>query len=113
MTTVLVAQESRSKEGGESDTRGSGAYKATDAGFVYDYYGAYGMPVVYGQYVTTQTITTVSSKVHVASRLYDAHGGAPVYRMEIRAGDLHARDSGLATITPAIAGRLKRDGLIQ
>ena len=113
LTTVLVAQESRSKEGGESDTRGSGAYKATDAGFVYDYYGAYGMPVVYGQYVTTQTITTVSSKVHVASRLYDAHGGAPVYRMEIRAGDLHARDSGLATITPAIAGRLKRDGLIQ
>ncbi len=113
LTTVLVAQESRSKEGGESDTRGSGGYKAIDTGFAYDYYGAYGIPVVYGKYVTTETITTVSSKVHVASALYDAHGGKPVYRMDVKAGDLHARESGLATVTPAIAGRLQRDGVVR
>jgi len=113
LTTVLVAQTSHSKEGGQRDTRGSGGYKATDAGFVYDYYGAYGMPVIYGEYVTTATITTVSSNVHVESRLYDAHGGAPVYRMDVRAGDLHARESGIATLTSAIAARLKRDGLVR
>lgn len=121
LTTVLVEKTYATKDGGSRDTRGTAGYKATgsELGTAYGYgpysYGAYGVPVtvIYGQFVTTAPLTSVSSSVRVASMLYEAKAGAPVYAVEVGAGDLHGRDSALATITPTIAAKLRQDGLVR
>ena len=121
LTTVLIDKTYGTKEGGERDTRGTANYKATDAevGMAYGAgigygYGAYGVPVniIYGQFVTTQPITSLSSKVKVTSTLYETKAGEPVYVMTLDASGLHGRESALATVTPSIAAKLRKDGLI-
>jgi hypothetical protein len=121
LTTVLVEKTYESKDGGSRDTRGTAGYKATgyELGPAYGYgpysYGAYGVPVTvsYGEFVTTAPLTSLSSNVTVTSMLYEAKAGTPVYSVGVRAGDLHGRDSALATITPTIAGKLRQDGLVR
>lgn len=118
MTTELIDRSYQIKEGGGRDTRGTAGYKATDAGLAWvdsPGYGAYGVPVnvIYGEFVATPSLKTLSSKVSIRSTFYEAKQGSAVYTMTIRAGDLHARDSALATITPAIAERLRKDGVIR
>jgi hypothetical protein len=121
LTTVLVEKTYAAKDGGSRDTRGTAGYKATDSelGTAYGYgpysYGAYGVPVtvIYGQFVTTAPLTSLSSSVRVGSMLYEATAGSPVYAVEVSAGDLHGRDSALASITPTIAAKLRQDGLVR
>ena len=121
LTTVLVEKTYESQDGGSRDTRGTAGYKATgsELGTAYGYgpysYGAYGVPVtvIYGQFVTTAPLTSLSSNVTVTSMLYEAKAGASVYSVGVRSGDLHGRDSALATITPTIAGKLRQDGLVR
>lgn len=116
LATILVAAEVAAQEGGTSETRGEGYYKATDYGYAVDYYGrygAYGVPVVYGEFRTAPPITTVRGSVDIASRLYETGGATLVYEVTTTAHDLESRAGGLAEVSGAIADRLRRDGLIR
>lgn len=120
--TILVAAEVETREGGSSETRGDGYYKATGFDYepayygrygAYRSYGVYGVPVVYGEFRTAPPLTTVQGSVEVASRLYETGGATLVYEMLTTAHDLESRAGGLAEVSGAIADRLRRDGLVR
>lgn len=113
VATNLVSKQWDVEEGGERDTRGGGMYKATDAGYVTGYYGAYGMPVVYGEFQTTQSLDTLQSDVRVATRFFEAQSAKLLYSMETAAPKVQSKIEGLDAISTAIADRLRRDGLIR
>ena len=112
LATLLVGKNYSVQEGGGMDTRGGAYYKATDIGFAPSYYGAWGMPVVYAEFETAPPITTLKGEVHVHSRLYDARDATLIYSVDTTARDLDSPQSALATITPPIAERLRKEGLI-
>jgi len=112
LVTSLVAMKMDSKEGAGSDSLGSALYKATDSGYVTGYYGGYGMPVVYGTFVTSPSITTLQGDVHVMTRLFETQGAKLIYTIDTKAKDLESRDEALLDITPAIAGRLRQEKLV-
>jgi hypothetical protein len=111
LTTNLVASDWGTKEGAGRDSRGGGYYKATDYGYAFNYYG-YGVPVTYGQFVESPSITTVHGQAHVVSKLYEAHGASLVYTVDTKASELESHQSFLLEVPPAIADRLRRDGLV-
>jgi hypothetical protein len=115
LTTVLVQSMVETKEGGDSDTRGGLYLKRTGSGFENYYtggYGYYGVPVVYGEVREAAVINTVEGKVSILSMLYATSDATLVYQMTTTAHDLYSRDSGLSTVTPPIAKRLQKAGLI-
>ena len=111
LATILVSKTSSLKEGHGRDDRGDGMYKATDAGWDTGYYGVYGVPVIYGEFQSWPSITTLQGEVHVASRLFETSGATVVYTLDTVASGLESRDEGLATITAPIADRLRKEGL--
>lgn len=111
LTTSLVTGDLGAKEGGGRDSRGGGYYKATGFGYATDYYGVYGIPVTYGAFVESPSITTVQGEVHLLSKLYETKGAKLLYTMDTNAHALESRESALMAITPEIADRLRRDGL--
>jgi len=116
IATILVARKSEAKNGGSRDERGGAYYKATDAGWAsgYDgYYGAYGVPVIYADFTTTPSITTIKSSVQIQTRVYETKGATVVYKVDTSAKNLESRDEALTTITAPIAERLRHDGLIK
>jgi len=124
LATVLVGSHASAEEGGSSDTRGAGFYKATDVGYTNYYnsfypgyygggYGVYGVPVVYGEFRTAPTVTTIEGDIEIRSMLYAASDASMVYELFTSAKNLHSRDDALITITPPIAGRLQREGLLR
>jgi hypothetical protein len=116
IATILVAKTTDAKSGGGRDTRGGGVYKATDAGWAsgYDaYYGAYGVPVIYADFTTWPSITTIKTNVEVQTRVYETKGATVVYKIDTKAKALESRDEGLTSITAPIAEQLKDDGLIR
>jgi len=113
VATRLVSMDWGTREGEGRDDRGGGRYKATDAGYATGYYGVYGVPVVYGEFQTAASITTVKGTAHVSTKVWETRGPTLVYTMETTVGDLESRDAGLAAITAPIAERLRRDGLIR
>lgn len=113
VATNLVAKQWDVEEGGTMDTRGGGMYKATDAGYVTGYYGAYGMPVIYGEFETVASIDTLESDVSVATRFFAADSAKLLYSMETVAPKVESRIQGLDEISTAIADRLRKNGLIR
>jgi hypothetical protein len=113
LATTLVSRDWGAEEGRGRDSRGGGTYKATDSGYATGYYGAYGVPVVYGEFQTAPSIITLKGEVRVESKLFETRNATLVYTMETIARDLESRDAGLAAITEPIADRLRRDGLIR
>jgi hypothetical protein len=113
VATTLVAADWGSEEGRGRDERGGGMYKATDAGYATGYYGAYGIPVVYGEFQTAPSITTVTGEARVITKVYETRGATLVYTVETTAKNLESRDSGLASVAESIAKRLRREGLIR
>ena len=112
LVTSLVAMKMSAEEGAGRDSLGSALYKATDYGYVAGYYGGYGMPVVYGTFVTSPSITTLQGDIHVMSRLFETQGAKLIYTVDTKAKDLESRDDALLDITPAIVGRLRQEKLI-
>jgi hypothetical protein len=108
-----VAVKAGSKEGGSREERGGGYYKPTAYGYDYGYYGAYGVPVVYGEFETFESVLSVSGAVELATNVYETRGAEKVYGMDIRAKNLESRGMALALITPRIAGGLREDGVIR
>jgi hypothetical protein len=113
LTTHLVSQDWSSNQGGGRDTRGSHGYKATDAGWSSGYYGAYGVPVVYGDFQHNAASLVITGTVHLTSKLYDARGGSVVYTMETTAKGVESHDSGVSLLTTAIGEKLGKDGLVR
>lgn len=115
LATSLVGSQLSAGEGGSRDTRGSGEYKAVDSGWAYygSYYGVYGVPVVYGEFVTTPSIFTMKGEVELVSRLYETQGATLVHEVKTKAKDLESRADALATVTPPIVKKLRREKLIR
>ena len=111
VATILVSKKWDTQEGGTRDTRGSGSYKATDVG--YAGYGAYGVPVVYGDFQTQSSIITLKGTVEVTSKVYETRGATLIYTVDTKASDLESTNVGRATVAASIADRLYRDGLIR
>jgi hypothetical protein len=113
VATLLVSRDWDAKEGGGRDTRGSAQYKATDSGYATGYYGVYGVPVIYGDFATAPSVTTMKGEVSVLTKVYETRGPTLVYSMETTARGMESSDTGLAVITTPIADRLRREGLIR
>ncbi len=113
LATSLVDVSAMAKEGGSADARGGGYYKATDVGYASGYWGVYGVPVVYVEFETAPSVFSISGTVRISSRLFETKGATLVYGLDTKAKDLQSRGMALAEITPAIAERLRRDGLIR
>jgi hypothetical protein len=113
VATTLVTADWSAEEGRGRDERGGGMYKATDAGYATSYYGAYGIPVVYGEFQTAPSITTVTGEVKVVTKVYETRGATLVYTVETTARNLESRDAALASIAESVAKRLRREGLIR
>jgi hypothetical protein len=116
LVTFLVASQMSMKEGGGMDTRGSGSYKATGAGWDYGYYGgygAYGVPVIYGEFVASPSIFTLQGEVQILSRVFETRGATLVYEVKTKAKNLESRDPALMSVTGAIADRLRKDGVLR
>jgi len=113
LAVSLVSAAWRTKEGGSYDTRSSGQYKYVASGYDTGFYGVYGLPVDYYQFKTQPSITNARGQAHVLTKLYDTRDAKLVYTIDIKVRDIESSQLGLATITPAIAGRLRRDGLIR
>ena len=113
LVTSLVAMKMETKEGAGTDSLGSALYKATDYGFVPGYYGGYGMPVVYGTFVTSPSITTLQGNIHIMTRVYETQGATVVYQMDTKSKDLENRDEAILDIIPAMANRLRQDKILR
>jgi hypothetical protein len=112
VATLLVSKSIGGREGGSNDMQGGGYYKPIGYGFDYGYYGVYGVPVVYGEFETAPSVTTVRGNVTLATNVFETRGATFVYGIETRAERLDSRSQALADIAPAIAGQLREAGLI-
>jgi len=113
IATNLISKQWNVEEGGEMDTRGGGMYKATDAGYVTGWYGAYGMPVIYGEFETQPSIETLKTDARVQTRVFDARSATLVYTMDTKATGVTSPGAGLASVTTAIADKLRKSGVIR
>ena len=113
VVTLLVERAVAGKEGGTRDTRGAGYYKPVGYGFDPLYYGAYGVPVVYGEYETAPTVTVVRGSVTLATNVYETRNATVVYGITTKAGGLESRGDALARIAPAIADHLRAGGVVR
>jgi len=93
------------------DTRGSGSYKATDAGYATGYYGAYGVPVVYGDFQTNASAKTLRGDIEVTSKVWETSGPTEVHTMATTVKNVESTDQGIIELATAIADRLRRQGL--
>jgi hypothetical protein len=113
LATSLIASGGSVKEGGSADARGGGYYKATGFGYETGYWGAYGVPVVYGEFQTAPSVFSISGTVEIQTRLFETRQATLVYSLDTKARNLESREMALAELTPAIAARLQDDGLIR
>ena len=110
VATFLISKKWDVQEGGTLDTRGGGYYKPTDTG--YAGYGAYGVPMVYGEFRTDSSIMTLKGKVEVTTKVYETRGATLIYIVDTTVSDVESTDVGRATVATSIADRLHRDKLI-
>ena len=110
LATRLVSIKAGHGEGNSMDTRGDSQYKATDFA-----YGAYGMPVTYVDFQTAPPLTSLTSSLHVVTKLYETHGATLVYTIDTvtKSQEIDSTDATLVTITAPTADRLRRAGLIR
>lgn len=109
----LVDASASVKEVGSADARGGAYYKTTDVGYATGYYGAYGVPVVYAEFLTAPSVFSVTGTAEISTDVFDARDASLVYTLAIKAKNLESRGSALAEITPAIAEQLRSAGVIR
>jgi hypothetical protein len=115
LATRLVDFRGRAQEGGTEETRGDAYYKATDVGYAYGYgyFGAYGMPVVYGEFETAPSLLNVTGEVTVLTQLFETGNAAMIYQVTTQARGLDSRLEALAEVSSSVAQRMRRDGVIR
>ena len=112
LTTRVVDSSYKAVQGAGMDAQGGAYYKTADVGYATAFDGGYGVAVVYGDVVEYPPITTVEGELHLLTRVYDTRTESMVYTVQTKAGDIDSEEDFLLSITPAIADRLRRDGLI-
>ncbi len=111
LSTRLVDGKGDLAEGSTDEARGETYYKPI--GYGYDpYYGAFGVPVVYGDFVAEQPALTLRRTVVVSSNFYRAKDAALVYTLDTVTYNKESQFDVIDEITTAIAGRLRHDGLV-
>jgi hypothetical protein len=113
LATRPLGGSTQLKEGGTNETRGGGYYKATDYGYAYDHWGAYGVPVVYGEFQTAPAEFYLEGGGRLRTDVYQAGTAKLVYSAETTAERLESRAQGMVVVSGAIAEQLRRDGLIR
>jgi hypothetical protein len=113
LATLLVSQEWGPKSGGSRDTRGSAGYKATDAGLSPGYYGAYDVPVVYGEFQSNAASLVIEGEVHVRSKVWETRGATVVYTADTVGKGIETHDAGLSLITSSVGDELRKQGLVR
>lgn len=110
LATRLVSMKTGNGEGNSNDTRGDSLYKATDFA-----YGAYGMPVTYVDFQTAAPLTSLTSSLHVVTKLYETRGATLIYTIDTvtKSQEIDSTEGTLVTITAPTAERLRRVGLIR
>jgi hypothetical protein len=110
LATRLVSMGNGQGEGTGNDTRGNSVYKATDFA-----YGAYGMPVTYVDFQTAPPLQSLTSSLHVVTKLYETHGATLIYTIDTvtKSQEIDSTEATLVTITEPTADRLRRAGLIR
>ncbi len=110
LATRLVSSSIGEREGGSQDTRGTSLYKAQDYG-----YGMYGMPVTYVEFQTAQPLTSITSSLHVVTRVYQTSDAALVYTVDTttKAKEVTSTEATLMTVAIPTAARLRSAGLIR
>jgi hypothetical protein len=110
LATRLVSMDMGHGQGNSNDTRGDSVYKATDFA-----YGAYGMPVTYVEFQTAPPLTSLTSSLHVVTKLYETHGATLIYTIDTvtKSQEIDSTEATLVTITAPTADRLRRAGLIR
>ena len=110
VATRLVSMHSGQGEGTSTDMRGDSEYKATDFA-----YGAYGMPVTYVDFQTAAPLESITSSLHVVTKLYETHGATLIYTIDTvtKAQEIDSTEATLVAITAPTADRLRRAGLIR
>jgi hypothetical protein len=112
LSTRLVDGKVNVKEGGTDEARGEAYYKPV--GYGYDsYYGAYGMPVTYVDFVAEAPQLTMTRSVWIASNLYETKGAVLVYSLNTVAHNKKSPSDVIDAVTEAIAARLRQDGLVK
>lgn len=111
--TSLVDSSAWVKEGGSADARGGGYYKATGIGYDYGYWGAYGVPVVYGEFETAPSVFSISGTARLSTRVFETRDATLVYTLETTARNLASREMAIAKLSSAIADQLIHDGLVR
>ncbi len=111
LATSLVSRAITGQDGGSRDTRGNASYKATDAGFATGYYGVYGVPVIYGEFVTAPAFTVAEGEARVESKFYQTRDKSLLFTLDTHARKIESTDAGLQEIAAAIADKLRKEGL--
>jgi hypothetical protein len=115
VATILVSKEWHMKKGGDMDTRGGGGYKAVDSGWAdyYGFYGVYGVPVVYAEFKTAPSVTTLKTDAEIRTKIFSTRDAQLVYTLDTVVKGFEGRTEGLDAATTPIAERLRRENLIR
>jgi hypothetical protein len=113
LATRPLGSSMQVKEGGTIETRGDAYYKATDWGYATDYWGVYGVPVVYGEFQTAPADFYLQGAVRVVSGLYRTSDATHVYTVKTDAERVESRQQGMMIVTTGIAGQLRKAGLLR
>jgi hypothetical protein len=119
IASTLVGRSSTVTEGATgADSRGGAYYKVTDIGYAGVYWGgnlypAYGIPVAYAELEVADSVFTVQGTARLSTSVFETREATLVYMMDIRSKKLESRSDALALITPAIAQRLRKDGIVR
>jgi hypothetical protein len=115
VATILVSKEWHMKKGGDMDTRGGGGYKAVDSGWAdyYGFYGVYGVPVVYAEFQTAPSVTTLKTDAEIRTKVFSTRDAKLVYTMDTVVKGFEGRTEGLDALTTPIAERMRRANLIR
>jgi hypothetical protein len=73
----------------------------------------YGVPVVYAEFKTAPSVTTLKGDVEIRTNVYATATASRVMTLDTKAKNLEGRAEGLDALTTPIADRLRREGLIR
>jgi hypothetical protein len=113
LATILVSDQQSDVEGGDRDTRGGDYFKAEGTGYAPDFWGLYGVPVVYGQFEDLPPIYTLEGTVEVQTRVYETQSHTLVRTVKTKAKHLESSDQAAAAITDDLAKQLRREGVVR
>jgi hypothetical protein len=113
LATVLVSKEQQVEQGDDRDTRGGAQYKEAGLGFAPDYWGVWGVPVVYTDFEQWPPVNLLEGEVHVATRVFDASNAALLTTVDTTVKHIEQTDVGMDKVAVSIANDLRHSGYIR